>query len=105
MAERIQRRRTKGWRMPPGAVNVTRPSDWGNPFRVGGNLVNAGVTLTITPALAVALFAEWVDQRGWRDCQLQPAEKSFSVAISTCASTRGTLLAIGKKTDDRCPGR
>lgn len=29
---RIQRRRTKGWRKPPGAVSVTRPGPWGNPF-------------------------------------------------------------------------
>ena len=32
MAVRIQRRRTKGWRMPAGAFNVTRPGPWGNPF-------------------------------------------------------------------------
>jgi hypothetical protein len=32
MAERIQRRRTKGWRMPEGAVYVGRPSLWGNPY-------------------------------------------------------------------------
>lgn len=29
---RIQRHRTKGWRMPAGAVYVGRPSIWGNPF-------------------------------------------------------------------------
>ncbi len=29
---RIQRRRVKGWRMPPNTVNVTRPSRWSNPF-------------------------------------------------------------------------
>ena len=29
--KRIQRRRTKGWRMPPNAVYVGRPSKWGNP--------------------------------------------------------------------------
>lgn len=29
---RIQRRRTKGWRMPEGAVYVGRPGVWGNPF-------------------------------------------------------------------------
>lgn len=33
--ERIQLRRSKGWRKPPGAVVVSRPSRWGNPFRVG----------------------------------------------------------------------
>lgn len=31
---RIQRKRTPGWRMPPGAVYVGRPSKWGNPFSV-----------------------------------------------------------------------
>ena len=29
---RIQRKRTKGYRMPPNTVSVTRPSKWGNPF-------------------------------------------------------------------------
>lgn len=31
---RIQLRRTKGWRMPPGAVKVDRTTRWGNPWRV-----------------------------------------------------------------------
>ena len=29
---RIQRKRTKGWKMPEGAVYVGRPTMWGNPF-------------------------------------------------------------------------
>ncbi len=32
--KRIQRKRTKGWRMPPNAVYVGRPTKWGNPFDV-----------------------------------------------------------------------
>lgn len=32
--QRIQRKRTKGWRMPDGAIYVGRPSKWGNPFEV-----------------------------------------------------------------------
>ena len=35
MPQRIQRRRTKGWRMPEGAVYVGRPSRWGNPYKIG----------------------------------------------------------------------
>lgn len=31
---RVQRRRTRGWELPPNTVVVTRPSEWGNPFRV-----------------------------------------------------------------------
>lgn len=30
--QRIQRRRTKGWRAPEGAVYVGRGSKWGNPY-------------------------------------------------------------------------
>lgn len=32
--KRIQRKRTKGWRMPPNTVSVTRPGPFGNPFTV-----------------------------------------------------------------------
>lgn len=32
---RIQRKRTKGWRMPPNTVYVGRGSAWGNPYIVG----------------------------------------------------------------------
>jgi hypothetical protein len=30
--KRIQRQRTRGWRMPEGAIIVSRPSLWGNPY-------------------------------------------------------------------------
>lgn len=33
--QRIQLSRTKGWKMPPNTVKVTRPGRWGNPFKVG----------------------------------------------------------------------
>lgn len=32
MPKRIQRKRTKGWKMPEGVVYVGRPSKWGNPY-------------------------------------------------------------------------
>ena len=32
--QRIQLKRTKGWRKPEGAIVVARPSKWGNPFVV-----------------------------------------------------------------------
>ena len=32
--QRIQRKRTKGWRMPENTVYVGRGSRWGNPWRV-----------------------------------------------------------------------
>ena len=54
MTARIQLRRTKGWRKPPGAVVVARPSRWGNPFRVGPDR---------TSAEAVALYRQWIEGR------------------------------------------
>lgn len=33
MPERVQLKRTRGWRLSPGAVVVARPTRWGNPFR------------------------------------------------------------------------
>ena len=42
MARRIQRQRTKGWRMPEGAVYVGRPTRWGNPFAIGSLLGLSG---------------------------------------------------------------
>jgi hypothetical protein len=33
--KRIQRKRSKGWRMLPNTVYVGRPSRWANPFRIG----------------------------------------------------------------------
>ena len=35
---RIQRKRTKGWKMPDNTIYVGRPGKWGNPF-IGGNSV------------------------------------------------------------------
>lgn len=35
---RIQRKRTKGWRMPPNTASVTRPGRWGNAWKIGGNM-------------------------------------------------------------------
>ncbi len=35
---RIQRQRTKGWRIPEGAIYVGRPSRWGNPWPIDGEM-------------------------------------------------------------------
>ena len=52
MPTRIQRKRTRGWRLPPGAICVTRPGKYGNPFRITPD----------RPAKdAVIAFAVWLD--------------------------------------------
>lgn len=34
MLERTQRKRAKGWKMPPNTVSVTRPGPYGNPYTI-----------------------------------------------------------------------
>ena len=46
--KRIQRSRSKGWRMPEGAVYVGRPTKWGNPYWIGSNLPEVFVTDGLT---------------------------------------------------------
>ena len=49
---RIQRKRTKGWRMPPNAIYVGRPTRYGNP-NIVGDLFNGG---NMSAADAVSQF-------------------------------------------------
>jgi hypothetical protein len=53
MAQRIQLSRRAGWRKPEGAVVVSRPSKWGNPFTVGSPAVT-------DRERAVQFFANWL---------------------------------------------
>lgn len=83
MPIRIQRKRTKGWKMPGGAVAVTRPLFWGNPFRVGGyyrrsvgdfiyleareGYQDEAFTRILTAKEAVEWFRWYVETRNWRE--------------------------------------
>lgn len=73
--KRIQLRRTKGWRKPDGVVVVSRPTRWGNPFRVG---------VPVTPesegwAEVAPKFAEWIPGRGMQD--FTPVDRAEAVAM------------------------
>lgn len=54
MPHRVQVRRKKGFRLPPDAVYVGRPTKWGNPFRPGPKL---------SPAQAVAKYRAYLRGR------------------------------------------
>lgn len=51
---RIQRKRTKGWKMPPNTVYVGRPTEWGNPWGYRGKYSIKD------PVEAVDKFRGWV---------------------------------------------
>jgi hypothetical protein len=57
--KRIQRRRVKGWKMPPNTVYVGRPTKWGNPWSVGSHtLTPAGKTKSLRKI--VRLYRAWM---------------------------------------------
>lgn len=58
MPERIQRKRTKGWRMPENTVYVGRPTKWGNPWNEKNTIQATGKDQGkgITPKQAVSLY-------------------------------------------------
>lgn len=64
--QRIQIRRTKGWRMPPNTVKVDRTTKWGNPFRVG---LSTPMHCN-TAAEAVIEYRVWMTQAGGRSLDL-----------------------------------
>jgi hypothetical protein len=49
MPERIQRKRTKGWKKPEGAVYVGRGSRYGNPFKIGAGHRTRGMLDSPSP--------------------------------------------------------
>lgn len=50
MAKRIQRSRSRGWRMPPGTRYVGRPGKFGNPYQLNDH----------SPQEAVELYRQYV---------------------------------------------
>ena len=62
MPKRIQRKRTKGWKMPPNCVYVGRPTKWGNPF-TGPDAVEK-YKWAISEFPSVEKFKVWKDAGG-----------------------------------------
>jgi hypothetical protein len=61
---RVQRKRTKGWRMPAGAVYVGRPSLWGNPWTLAEMGAVYGVPIAERPAAAVRMYRRELEHWG-----------------------------------------
>lgn len=61
MPQRIQRKRTKDWRKPDGAVSICRPGPLGNPFTIDAAIA-AGLADTEDAArhLVVDAFHGWL---------------------------------------------
>ena len=87
--KRIQRKRTAGWRTPPNTVNVSRPSRWGNPFKVVEGR---------TQSEAVMAFHAWLTVDGF-DARI-PEKKQWM--LENIETLRGKDLACFCKPGTPC---
>lgn len=63
--KRIQRKRTKGWKMPENTIYVGRPTKWGNAYTVGA--IDEITGKTITHGMARAMFRILWSQTAFQD--------------------------------------
>ena len=89
--KRIQRKRTKGWKMPENTVSVTRPGRWGNPFKF---------EYGCSDSETVAKYKSWID--GNQQLCLQVGEPPKRTEIIN--NLRGKNLACFCKEGDPCHG-
>lgn len=109
MPRRIQRQRTKGWRMPAGAVYVGRPTMWGNRWQIGTQSNTLGrAVATVQEAVDLYALLMWPDahHKAWvRErlaghdlacwCSLCPAHTDglpFGVRCDACAPCHADRL-------------
>lgn len=83
--QRIQRKMSKGWRLPPATVYVGRGSKWGNPFPFDHQLY-------LGRAWAVEAYAQW----------LRTSLKGMALVREHLHELRGKSLACWCKPGDPC---
>ncbi len=86
---RIQRKRTKGWHMPPNTIYVGRPSKFGNPFDVTPDRSRADVVIA---------FRIWLTQDG---CHANMVERKLRL-VKSLSELRGKNLACFCPLDQPC---
>lgn len=104
---RIQRRRSKGWTLPPNTVTVTRPSVWGNPFEVDSPCVAwaaIGMGFGDTPRgrqlAAVALYRRHINgdvfptEPGAPDLPIRPVGMDWRALIDQAQRVALGFLAL-----------
>jgi hypothetical protein len=101
--KRIQLRRTKGWRKPEGAIVVSRPSKWGNPFKVA-DCIEAGFAENNEQARAVCVeaFRDWVNGIRWADGSGIRADERHATYMASIPELAGHDLACWCPLDQPC---
>ncbi len=100
---RIQLRRTKGWRKPPEAVVVARPTKWGNPFTIDACL-EAGFASDTERAreICVEAFRDWLNGNGWAAGHSPDWPIRRRAILDNIHELRGKDLACWCRPDKAC---
>ena len=101
--KRIQLRRTKGWRKPEGAIVVSRPSKWGNPFKVA-DCIEAGFAMVESDARRVCVdaFRDWLNGDRWADGSGREADARHAAYLAALPELIGHDLACWCPLDQPC---
>jgi hypothetical protein len=97
LPHRVQRMRSKGWRMPPNTVYVGRPTVWGNPYKVDTPPPKWPEDEAWGRAEAVRLY-ELMLAGGWR-LRRRPG---FEIVRRAMAELEGKNLACWCPIDQPC---
>lgn len=104
MAERIQLRRTKGWRMPENTVSVARPGKWGNPFTKENAIASGYANDTNWQAFVVECLRDWIGpSQSGRDWWCGPkSDARRRVFTEDIGELRGKNLACWCRLNQPC---
>ena len=102
MPERIQLRRTKGWRKPEGAVVVARPRRWGNPYTLDLYRIDyPDCDAVETRRMAVSDFRGMVEGK-WDGPTSDDIDADYPDRATIRAELRGKDLACWCPLDQPC---
>jgi hypothetical protein len=102
--QRIQLRRTRGWRKPEGAIVVARPSKWGNPWSAA-DFAPPPDKPDLWLDVAYACFVQLIEDRRWA---LANFEDPYEHEVEGCYPTLEEIRAELRGHDLCCwcpPGR
>jgi hypothetical protein len=114
--KRIQRKRTRGYKLPKDAVYVGRPTKWGNPFRAGRDACGRwGIYLCERPeyalmgkssereakAGAVRLYRAYLDNDGSQACAIRDSGGAFLKVLAK-EELKGKQLACWCREGEPC---
>ena len=102
MPERVQLRRTKGWRLPENTVKVDRSTKWGNPFVAGRDGTQAECVEAFGFLAGEEARLQVLDRVLVPSAGLGAAEKMLAELKADPAPLRGKNLACWCSLNEPC---